>query len=100
MGLNNSTMGSGSNIAHFAHLGGMVIGFAYIKFRQQGWSISDWIDKTFPKTDTKGPVLYKKETREPVSEEEIDRILDKISSKGYESLTDEEKKKLLKAGGR
>ncbi|ANT66015.1 MULTISPECIES: rhomboid family intramembrane serine protease [Prosthecochloris] len=100
MGLNNSAMGSGSNIAHFAHLGGMVVGFAYIKFRQQGWSLSDWIDKTFPKNDAEGPTLYKKGPSQEVSEEEIDNILDKISSKGYASLTDEEKKKLLKAGGR
>lgn len=33
-------------------------------------------------------------------EEEIDAILDKISSQGYESLTVEEKRKLLKAGGK
>ncbi len=105
MGINNSTMGSGSNIAHFAHIGGMVFGFAYIKFRQQGFSFSDWLEKTFPKQDEKdnGPKLYKKEKEEKsmqVSEAEIDAILDKISRHGYESLTDDEKQKLLKAGGK
>ncbi|UZJ41420.1 rhomboid family intramembrane serine protease [Prosthecochloris sp. SCSIO W1101] len=104
MGINNAGMGSGSNIAHFAHLGGMVVGFAYIKFRQQGFSFSDWLDKTFPKKDERsGPKLYKKEREETnlqVSEEEIDAILDKISRQGYESLTEEEKKKLLKAGSK
>ena len=105
MGVNSSAMGSQSNIAHFAHLGGMVVGFAYIKFRQQGWSFSEWLDKTFPKQDNKdsGPKLYKKDKEEKsmqVSEAEIDTILDKISRHGYESLTEDEKQKLLKAGGK
>lgn len=105
MGINNAGMGSGSNIAHFAHLGGMLFGFAYIKYRQQGFSFSDWIDKTFPKKDdgSSGPKLYKKDKEEKnlqVSEAEIDAILDKISRHGYESLTDDEKQKLLKAGGK
>lgn len=105
MGINNTGMGSGSNIAHFAHLGGMIVGFAYIKFRQQGFSFSDWIDKTFPKKDDggPGPKLYKKDKEEKnlqVSEAEIDAILDKISRHGYESLTEDEKQKLLKAGGK
>ena len=104
MGVNSSTMGSQSNIAHFAHLGGMVFGFAYIKFKQQGWTLSDWLDKTFPKEqESKGPKLYKKEKEEnsmQVSEAEIDAILDKISRHGYESLTEDEKQKLLKAGGK
>ena len=104
MGINSSAMGSGSTIAHFAHLGGMLVGFAYIKFRQQGFSFSDWLDKTFPKKDEKdGPKLYKKEQKNngmEVSEAEIDAILDKISRYGYESLTEAEKQKLLKAGGK
>ncbi|MBF0586087.1 rhomboid family intramembrane serine protease [Prosthecochloris sp. N3] len=104
MGLNNAGMGSQSNIAHFAHLGGMAVGFAYIKFRQQGWSLSDWIDNTFPKKDdstTGGPTIYRGgSSGEEVSEAEIDAILDKISQSGYQSLTDDEKHKLLKAGGR
>ncbi|ARM31752.1 rhomboid family intramembrane serine protease [Prosthecochloris sp. HL-130-GSB] len=106
MGINNSSMGSQSNIAHFAHLGGMVVGFAYIKLRQQGWSLSDWLEKTFPNKDDggpKGPTLYRGREEgndKKISEAEIDAILDKISQHGYQSLTDEEKQKLLKAGGR
>ncbi len=98
------TMGN-SNVAHFAHLGGMLVGFAYIKFRQQGFSFSEWLDKTFPKKDDdgSGPKLYKKDKEEnsmPASEAEIDAILDKISRDGYASLTEKEKQKLLKAGGK
>ena len=104
MGINSTTMGARSNIAHFAHLGGMLVGFAYIKYRQQGFSFSDWIDKTFPKKDESGgPKLHTKKSSETglqASEEEIDAILDKISRDGYKSLTEEEKRKLLKAGNK
>ncbi len=104
MGINSTTMGARSNIAHFAHLGGMVVGFAYIKYRQQGFSFTDWIDKTFPKKEeSEGPKLYTKKskgTELQASEEEIDAILDKISKEGYKSLTEEEKRKLLKAGNK
>jgi ribosome maturation protein Sdo1 len=36
----------------------------------------------------------------PVSEAEINAILDKISANGYASLTAEERRKLLKAGSK
>ncbi|ASQ91512.1 rhomboid family intramembrane serine protease [Prosthecochloris sp. GSB1] len=102
-GINNSAMGSQSNIAHFAHLGGMAVGFVYIKIRQQGWSLTDWAEKLASKNEAvkgKGPKLHSKTEDRNVSETEIDEILDKISREGYESLTKEEKMKLLKAGDR
>jgi membrane associated rhomboid family serine protease len=100
-GLGNRTMGSGSDIAHFAHFGGMVAGYIYITIRRNEWSISRLFSKlSFPKKP-KGPVLWQGGGKDDdVSEAEIDRILDKISSKGYDSLTAEEKRKLLNAGKR
>jgi len=100
-GLGNRTMGSGSDVAHFAHLGGMIIGFIYITVRRNEWSINQMFRKfSFPKKP-KGPELWQGGRKDDdVSEAEIDRILDKISSRGYESLTDDEKRKLLKAGKR
>ena len=48
-----------------------------------------------------GPRLYQTKSKEtPVSEDEINAILDKISARGYASLTAEERRKLLKAGGK
>lgn len=41
---------------------------------------------------------YKYNLRKKEQQEEIDRILEKVSRKGYNSLTDEEKKKLFDAG--
>jgi membrane associated rhomboid family serine protease len=100
-GLGNRTMGSGSDVAHFAHLGGMIIGFIYITIRRNEWSISRMARKFSIQKKQKGPELWKGGRKDDdLSEAEIDRILDKISSRGYESLTDEEKRKLLKAGKR
>jgi membrane associated rhomboid family serine protease len=101
-GLNNQSMGSGSNVAHFAHLGGMLIGFIYITIKRQGWNGGIWLRnlQRSRKKQTAGPTLYHRNdaVSSPASEKEIDAILDKISSRGYESLTAEEKNKLLRAG--
>lgn len=95
---------------NLAHLGGALMGFVYIKQLQVGvnwggWITStlDWIKGLFHAPKVK--VSYRKE--EPrkkagaaftkASQEEIDAILDKISDRGYESLTKEEKEKLFNA---
>jgi membrane associated rhomboid family serine protease len=101
-GLGGRGMGSGSDIAHFAHLGGMLVGFIYIMVKRNEWSISQWFRKSLGSGRKKGgPTLWQGGPKnEDASEAEIDAILDKISSRGYESLTAEEKRKLLKAGRR
>ena len=101
-GFGSRTMGSGSNIAHFAHLGGMLIGFIYISIKRAEWSFSRMTDKirSLGKQNS-GPRLHRTKSIEtPVSEEEVNAILDKISARGYASLTAEERRKLLKAGGK
>ncbi|HHE32379.1 MAG TPA: rhomboid family intramembrane serine protease, partial [Chlorobaculum parvum] len=92
-GFGNRAMGSGSNIAHFAHLGGMLVGFIYIMIRRNEWTIKRLTNKiSFPKKP-KGPTLWKSGSPDDeASDAEIDRILDKISSRGYNSLTEEEKR--------
>ncbi len=98
---------SGGNIAH---LGGALMGFIYIKQLQAGvnwggWitSVLDWIKGIF-KPRSKVKVTYRKtEPQEKssgpkkASQEEIDAILDKISDRGYESLSKDEKEKLFNA---
>jgi membrane associated rhomboid family serine protease len=101
-GLNSQAMGSGSNIAHFAHLGGMLIGFIFITIKRAEWSFSGLVSKFRPSEKKKsGPRLHtRNRVAPPVSEAEINAILDKISEHGYGSLTEEERRKLLKAGGK
>ena len=99
-GLGNRSMGSGSDVAHFAHLGGMLVGYIYIMIRRNDGSISRMFRKFSLPKKQQGPVLWQGGKDDDLSESEIDRILDKISSRGYDSLTAEEKRKLLKAGKR
>jgi hypothetical protein len=98
----------GGNIAH---LGGALIGFIYIKQLQAGVNWGGWVTSTIYwfkdlfKSKPKVKVTYrsedtrtsKKQASGKVPQEEIDAILDKISDRGYESLTKEEKEKLFNA---
>ncbi len=82
----------------FAHIGGAVFGFFYIKSLQNG---NDWSKIFQPKPKMKvfkndRPVV-KKQSINSVSQKEIDAILDKISSSGYDKLSAGEKEKLFKA---
>jgi membrane associated rhomboid family serine protease len=100
---------AGGNIAH---LGGALMGYIYMKQLQSGINWGGWITVTLDwfkdlfKEKPRVKVSYRKDrgTVKPVSgekagytQEEIDRILDKISEGGYESLTKDEKEKLFNA---
>ncbi|MGY3053940.1 membrane associated rhomboid family serine protease [Pedobacter sp. UYEF25] len=82
----------------FAHIGGALFGFFYIKSLQKG---SDWSKLLQPKPKLKvvknDQPIVKKRATDLVSQKEIDAILDKISSSGYNKLTAIEKEKLFKA---
>lgn len=96
-------LNAGGNIAH---LGGAFIGYLYIKQLQAGVNWGGWITITLDWfkglfTPSKVKVTYRKtEPRSSAnnaakvnkaSQDEIDAILDKISDRGYESLSKEEK---------
>lgn len=90
---------SGNAGGSFAHLGGALWGFTYIKMLQRG---SDWskLFKKKPKlrvvkNENVKPASRKKEAG--VDQREIDAILDKISKTGYDKLSREEKETLFKA---
>ncbi|HCH44602.1 MAG TPA: rhomboid family intramembrane serine protease, partial [Algoriphagus sp.] len=106
-----------------AHLGGALMGFLYITQLRRGndWGVpvqkvGIFFENLFKKSPTKVKVSYRKaktesgsfgsfsspkskptatKSSEETSQEEIDRILDKIADRGYEALTKEEKRKLF-----
>ncbi|MBR6181655.1 MAG: rhomboid family intramembrane serine protease [Prevotella sp.] len=98
-------------VAHVAHLGGMLFGFFLIKYWQKhpysgstyGRSSGEQFFKRFRnwgKRDNSADDIRRKtdwdyNADKKATEEEIDRILDKIRKNGYASLTDEEKKRLF-----
>lgn len=97
---------------HLAHLGGALFGFFYIKQLEKGKDWSLWyfawtnaLKSMFKKSDKKKvKVVYKnqgskhKSSVQSSKEQEIvDKILDKISKSGYDSLSKEEKDFLFRA---
>ncbi|MEI9909529.1 MAG: rhomboid family intramembrane serine protease [Bacteroidota bacterium] len=100
---------------HIAHLAGALAGFLFMYFYRLGYDWGSWINNFFdwftnlfnPDKPKKGKLIrdefFYKATKEPykktpnVTEQRIDEILDKISQKGYSSLTEEEKDLLKRA---
>jgi membrane associated rhomboid family serine protease len=87
---------------HIAHLGGALFGFLYIKYLyQEKHLLPTFIRNVFTKKSKlkvhSRTVYVKPEENIKPSQEEIDRILDKISKSGYDSLSKKEKEQLFKA---
>jgi membrane associated rhomboid family serine protease len=81
----------------FSHLGGALMGFVYIKQLQSGNDIGEWFGKLFkPRRHLKIVSNNLKNTNTKPRQDEIDRILDKISATGVESLSTHEKDTLSK----
>jgi membrane associated rhomboid family serine protease len=100
-------MNSPLGFAHSAHLGGMATGWLYIQlFHNKNWwsnlkgkssrNISSWIKKPKPQSTLENKYNLNFGNKE-LLRAEVDRILDKINSKGFGSLTAEEKKRLDEA---
>ena len=91
------TLGSGpraGGVARFAHLGGMLFGYLYLKY-------GDRLRYSIPRIRINmGPVANKNEKDwTSFMNEEVDPILDKIGREGLHSLTRKERKILKKARG-
>lgn len=87
-----------------AHLGGALLGFIYIKQLQRGNNWGQSIGNVFkssPKikvvSNNSGYSRSGKNASNTPQQEEIDRILDKISQTGYDSLNKNEKETLFRA---
>jgi membrane associated rhomboid family serine protease len=86
---------SQGGVAHFAHLGGMVVGFIYLK---SDWRLSSlWKKASDVRYRRKVQKIVKKREQGQDLMDQVDAILDKINRVGYENLTEEEKEILDKA---
>ena len=92
-------------IAHSAHLGGILAGWLYYRFfhARHGWDrapgpvfeLPGWLKR---KKNEKKAAAYKISVTAPGDlKTEVDRILDKINCSGFGALTDEEKRLLDEA---
>jgi membrane associated rhomboid family serine protease len=119
------SIGSADITAHTVHVGGGLSGLAFVLLdRKYNFNVEGWVRKvkrmeifdTRKQSEIKGPFRkpFKTDDRQvkdakfydidegangqdEVSQDEIDRILDKISRSGYQNLTEEEKRKLFEA---
>ena len=89
---------------NFAHLGGALFGFLYVKrASNKEITVFDSIGNLFKKKEKTLKTVYKseekkKQTKTNLKQQEIDQILDKISKSGYDTLTKSEKEFLFKQG--
>jgi membrane associated rhomboid family serine protease len=113
----------GGNVAHLAHLGGALAGFIYVLFnRKPAYSGNSFygsntknsgklfdsfknVSNVFKRknddlTDAKYYDINNDRNDPEVTQEEIDKILDKISQSGYQNLSEREKKVLFEASKR
>jgi membrane associated rhomboid family serine protease len=89
------TPGAGGNIAHFAHLGGFLGGFLFLKVMERRSPSARFKKKARPiasRMETLSSAMerwktIRRDRLHEVNREELDRILDKISSSGIGSLT-------------
>jgi membrane associated rhomboid family serine protease len=95
MSLIGARSGAGG-IAYLTHLGGIAVALLYIKYYR---SFATWMqERKLPRHNKTRNLQFRPKKEEPLKpryfEDVIDPILKKISEKGMDSLTDDERKKL------
>lgn len=88
-------------IAHAAHLGGMLIGYVYLKYWYAFYKLKSQAKDVFSQKKSKPDMKYTKgqDNKTEYYRRVIDEILDKINRVGYLNLTDEEKQ-ILEEGSK
>ncbi len=115
----SGVMSAGSPIAHFAHLGGALTGFLLLRFGDR-WRVFAALDRLWfwlryrprrvPSTPTLSSRVAVHHLRaeevlfyfegEPITQSDIDAILDKIATSGYQSLSERQRRILYEASRR
>lgn len=118
---------SSSGVAHLAHIGGAVTGLIFVlsdrRYVYNFFKLWESLKRNFNSPSNKGnfssksrgsfrknpyddqdveeakfyDIESKKQSKDEIDQEEIDRILDKISQSGYQKLTEREKRILFEA---
>ena len=113
--LMSSISTTNDNVAHLAHLGGMLFGYILIRYwrkhpyiNPRGFTGREMFDSLLKKWNNDRSHYQQKSqhretdwdynARQKAKQEEMDRILDKIRKSGYDSLTAEEKRRLFDMG--
>jgi len=103
MGFDRTMRGQGDGIAYEAHLAGAAFAFLYYK---TGWNLGRWLPsfsfKSLKRRLKPGPKLriHSPASREQDLTQEVDRILEKISTQGESSLSAAERRTLEEASRR
>lgn len=124
-----SAFATSSNIAHFAHLGGMLFGWGLLAWWRRRaarrTSFSGWGNRPRPwrerlrgwtgrllghrpatsagnarRSPSRGENFYEENMRSQAEEKRMDEILDKVRRSGYDSLSREEKNELFRISRR
>jgi len=82
----------GSNIAHMAHLGGLLWGYLFVRY---AWTVQSLLDRMSSRAGAKSAYGY-----DPDDDRRLNQILDKINRRGIQSLTWSEKRFLKKMSRR
>lgn len=91
----NGVMGSTDGVAHFAHLGGMLVGYLYMK---QDWQFA-WLKERYDgwKRRRRMRIVRQKEENLDKLRKLVDQVLDKANEVGMENLSRDEKVLLKRA---
>ncbi len=85
-----------SNIAHFAHLGGMLFGLVYLKWYDWRRKILKWREEQKRREHLK--ILRDREHEKEKLQKEVDELLSRINKNGIDSLSPQELERLREAG--
>ncbi len=85
----------GGGVAHFAHLGGLVTGYVFLRHRYLGRTIRAALARRRERKRVEAAVDEEEKLLDLRSE--VDRILDKITREGIDTLTSREKRILERA---
>lgn len=94
---------NGNAGGHLAHLGGALYGFLYIYCKKRNINTNYMVDKIIYSFKKKDPIFsysrkendYEYNSRKNEEQKKTNKILDKISKSGYNSLSKEEKEFLF-----